>query len=241
MSHRPARLRLAVCLIASALLAACGSEEPAGEAEDPSGLDDSGIRSGPVEGDGAGPREVTFDFPPGSAIPNAEVVITNLDDAAPAVTFGSDAEGSARVTFSASDGDEIRFQITTEERRYQPRDFSLGRADGKNTLLRSERPTCLRLDPGFELGFDASLAQLSVYNNCSEVVALAEPRLRLGALGDDFELVTLMPVEIGGGVSAGIELRMTPAAARPSEDVLFLDAEVGAERLRYAIGLYAPR
>jgi len=241
MSHRPARQRLAACLILSACFAACGSQEPESDPESPSGLEDSGIQSEPLEGDGVGPREVTFRFAPGTAIPDAEVRVTNLEDAAPAVIFSTDAEGAARFTFTGSDGDEIRFQITTEERRYEPRDFSLGRADGKNTLLRVERPSCLGLEPGLELGFDASLALLSVYNNCPDALSLAEPRLRLGTLGEAFELVTLMPVELGGGVSAGIELRMTPAATRPSQDVLFLDAEVGSERLRYAIGLYAPR
>jgi hypothetical protein len=226
-------------LIALTALSACGSGETEADDQNLTGLDDSGIESDPGSGSDSARREVSFRFARGSTLANAEVRILNLDATDPVITAPTDAEGGARFAFTGSDGDVIRMQIATDTRRYEPADYVLGSAGGKNTLVRIDRPTCLAFEPGLEIDFDTSLAQLSVYNDCAEALSLAEPRLRVGTLGTDFELVTLMPVEIGGGLSAGIEIRITQTASRPSEDVLFLDADVGSEQLRYAIGLYA--
>lgn len=231
--------RCSAALMAVSALTACG-EEPEGDPRDPSGVDDSGIESDGSSGE-SGRRQVSFRFAPGSTLANAEVRILNLDDTEPVVIAPTDAEGGARFAFTGSDGDEIRMQIATDTRRYPPADYVLGSSGSKNTLLRIDRPTCLGFEPGLEIDFDTSLAQLSIYNDCADALSLAEPRLRVGTLGNDFEVVTLMPVEIGGGLSAGIEIRMPQTASRPSEDVLFLDADVGSEHLRYAIGLYALR
>jgi hypothetical protein len=231
--------RSSAVLVALAALSACGSEEPGGDPQDPTGLDDSGIESDSSSDGDESRREVSFRFAPGSTLADAQVRILNLDDTDPVIIAPTDSEGGAQFAFTGSDGDVIRMQIATDTRRYEPADYVLGSTGGKSTLVRIDRPTCLGFEPGLEIDFDASLVQLSVYNDCSDALTLAEPRLRVGTLGTDFELVTLMPVEIGGGLSAGIEIRMTETAARPSEDVLFLDADVGSEQLRYAIGLYA--
>jgi hypothetical protein len=228
-------------MIAGSGLIACGSEGPEGDSESPTGLDDSGIESEGSGGDADGLREATFRFAAGATLANAEVRITNLDTALPVQTVPTNAEGGAAFTVTGADGDEIRLQIVTDSRRYEPADYLLGRSGGENTLTKHLRHSCLDIEPGLDLGFDSNFAQLSVYNECRDTLSLAEPRLRVGSLGADFELVTLMPVEIVGGISAGIELRLPATASRPSEDVLFLDAEVGSERQRYAIGLYAPR
>jgi hypothetical protein len=225
------------------LASACGPgvatpipEPPANTAFDLGGLD-PGIETTkqPLDPD-------TYDLTsqPGAVPGGATVRITNLDRTTRTVAATATADGVFSAVIVATDGEELRFEWVKGDRHSLPADarFVHPAPTGRGyDFVPVTRLDCLKLIPGLALDFaEGDTQTLALENDCSQAVQLDSPRKRLDSA--DFSLPTL-PAAIGPKETVELRVDLNASTAGPREDVLFFDATLGDETVRYAITLRA--
>jgi hypothetical protein len=163
------------------------------------------------------------------------VRVLNLDLDLPAVSATAAADGSFQTSVLASAGNELRFEALRDGQRSAPADF-LYTSEGGDQLTPSPRYDCLTLSPGFDVEVPPSgVATLQLSNQCSEPLTLAAPSFRSGGR---FQLATPLPLVIAPAAAGQLELRVAGGTPGAVEDVLFLQTTLGAQTVRYPIGLF---
>ena len=179
----------------------------------------------------------------GRAVPARAVVrVTNLDQALDVAAVNATERGTFQITVVVLDGEELRFEWVDGERRSAPADATFVLPDPAVPAVFELEPAprfdCLRLEPGFVLDFGAvEQATLTLHNDCPQAINLDNARSRL--MLADFALPDGLPLDIAAGDSAELAVGFTRGAAGLREDVLLIDATLGAETIRYPITLRA--
>jgi len=182
------------------------------------------------------PRPLPLRGAPGAASPGSLVRVQNLDATGPAITTQAAGDGSFALTVLVTSGDELRLSAVRDGARSAPVDVVFRRVDDADTLEPSPRHACVRLEPGFELPFDAPGERtFQIHNDCSEALELAAPRFRLDV---GFELTSALPLGIEAGGEGSLALRLPSLPTASLEDVLFVDVALGDVVLRYPLGAY---
>jgi hypothetical protein len=187
----------------------------------------------------AEPHALALTGDPGAVTPGSLVRVTNLDDTGAAVTAQADADGGFELSVFVRNGDELRFQAVEDDRRSVPVDLVYTQVELADELTPSPRHPCVVLQPGLELRYDdVGPSPLRVLNDCAEPLALTDPRLRLDT--GEFQLEGQLPLVIPPASEATLDVTLLEPSPPAREDVLFLDLSLGAETIRYPIGLFAP-
>ncbi len=225
--QRRATLRLfsiAVCC----LLAAC-SPQDATPVPEPPALQPSKVSVPPsiaVTDD-----RVTLNGLSGAAPPRATIEVTALDSVEPPVATTVAEDGSFSVRVFASG--EQRAVVIVDGRRSQPLDFSLVASQ----VVATARPDCLRVTPSL-LGGAARGQTLSFYfaNGCANSIAVSHARTRL--MLASFTYDTSLALNIAPGARASVDISVSANALATDQEVLFVDATVDGEVVRYPLGVY---
>lgn len=225
--HRRATLRL-FSIAVGGFLAACGPQD-ATPVPEPPALQASKVSVPPsvaVTDD-----HITLNGSAGAAPPSATIEVTSLDSVEPPVATTASEDGSFSVRVLPNG--EQRAVILVGGRRSQPLDFSVVAGQVVVTL----HPECLRVTPSLLSGAARGEGvTFSFTNGCSSPVALGHARTRLALPSFSYDLsfdVSLAPGE-GTTVSVGVASNAAPT----DQDVLFLDATVEGELVRYPLGVY---
>lgn len=179
---------------------------------------------------------------PGAGPAGALVSVTNLDRMDPSYVSSVQPDGSFSLTVPVKNGEELRFDWLRGAERGKPQD-ALFFADDLPLppvihLEPSARFECLTLTPGFALDFArTSTGSVVIQSRCPEPVLLDMPRTRLGI--PEVQLQTPLPLTIGVGESATLEIAFTPGPTQ-REEVLFFNVTEGAQTIRYPITLFGP-
>jgi hypothetical protein len=176
---------------------------------------------------------------PGAAPAGAVVRAVNLDRTDPPSVTSAKADGSFALNLAVTDGEELRFDWFQGDRHGEPRDARFVKDPTWYHVEPSTRFACVGLTPGYAVDFSGAAVQtLVVHNGCTDDVTVSLPRLRLGVT--DFALATTLPVGIGVGENASLEVDFARSQATAREDILFFDVTLGAQTIRYPITLLAP-
>ncbi len=184
------------------------------------------------EPDSCPPVIVSISGEPGAATPNTLLRVTNLDTRDPVTAVEVRVDGGFEIVLSVTEAQELRFQVLDGSVRGAPEDVILHNAP--LYLEPSLRHECLTLAPGFDVAALSGTASVELHNGCAEPVLLAQPRFRLGLPG--FGQPALLPQTLAPG--EGTTLVIGVDGAQPSEDVLLLDATLGATTIRYPITIH---
>lgn len=164
----------------------------------------------------------------GSAWPDAELWIWDLETSSPPIVTSTDADGAFEVTVPISAG-VLRLQTRSPEGRSAPTDLIAG-TDGSIPAPREECFDVVR-----ELAFDGRSAELQIVNGCSVEVSLLELRLRAT---DAFDLEELTGLRMPPGARAMI--RIDAPGTVPVQDILFLTMDIRGSPIRYPVTISAP-
>jgi hypothetical protein len=185
------------------------------------------------------PHPLALSGAPGAVTPGSLVRVLNLDATSAAVSAQADADGAFELTVLVSEGDELRVQAAEGNQHSEPVDLVYTLEGSSDVLTPSPRHACVVLQPGLELRFsEAEPRPLRVLNDCAEPLDISDPRFRLG--GGEFELDSELPIVIPSASEATLDVTLLAAPPPAREDVLFLELSLGAETIRYPIGLFAP-
>jgi hypothetical protein len=179
----------------------------------------------------------------GSVTPDSELWVVNLDRAelepatlraTPTGAFSGEVRGQAN--------DRVRLVSRTDNQHSLPLDAHVLPIEGGEFALAQlpfEGLSCLTVTPEDELTTIVSnqdtTRHFTLSNACSEPVAL-QVRLRFGDAG--FTLAA--PTSLAAAAQASITVHITGHEdTREHADILLLDVQAGAQRGRYALGLWS--
>jgi hypothetical protein len=167
----------------------------------------------------------------GAATPGALVEFTNLDTTDLPVVTTVRADGSFSVRILPVG--ELRAVVIAGAWRSKPLDFSfVGPA-----IVTTERPACLVVTPGLVTGARAgTTTRFTFTNSCSGPVILSNVRTRLSPSQLTPELAA--SPSIAAGSSADISIALTANVAPTEDEVVFVDAAVEGETVRYPLSVY---
>lgn len=174
-----------------------------------------------------------------SAAPaNAVVRVTNLDSNTAPVAANATASGAFDLNIPGVPGNELRFQAQVMDQRSAPIDFIFTDSTPP-TLVRSPRHTCVMLNPGFELAFEATGSQaLTLLDACPGALSVSNPRQRRALPA--FSFSGALPLELAPNETGTLNVGFSGSAGAGLEDTLFLDLTATGSVLRYPITLAAP-
>jgi len=174
----------------------------------------------------------------GAADPSSTVRVTNLDTDDESVAAQVQEDGSFAIAVMVKIGNELRFESVRGGVRSAPSDGVVG---SEFLLQSSPRFECVRLLTGNSLDFgetapgSESARSWTARNECATEITAANPTWRLDRLGFSVEFTSAV-VPAGGEFT--IPIKFSPAASGNAEDVLFVDLELGDERIRYPVTVY---
>ncbi|HEX5655626.1 MAG TPA: hypothetical protein VFX59_00455 [Polyangiales bacterium] len=178
----------------------------------------------------------------GSVAPNSELWVVNLDRAEVSpLTVIADAQGGFTGMLSAQLNDRVRLVSRTDSQHSLPLDaYVITGMNNQAQLaqLPSTELSCLRVTPAEELtavvGNDVT-RRFTLTSTCSEPISL-DARLRFGDAGFAIDAPTSLPANGRAEITVRITGHDDP---REHADILLLDVESGANRGRYALGVWS--
>lgn len=165
---------------------------------------------------------------PGSAEPNAELWVWDLDSDQPPLVTPTNEAGAFTVGVPAT-ATELRLQTRDGDDRSTPIDIVpdvLGSAPVR-------RPECFHV--ALELFLEGRAGELLLENVCEVEVSLVDAALRATTA---FSVETPTELRLPSGARA--MLRVTAPGDAPIEDILFVTVDVRGSPVRYPVTLIAP-
>lgn len=157
---------------------------------------------------------------PGAASPvGATIRVFNLDAQYSPVDGQVEANGSFMLDLEVDEGDELRFQIITDEYRFDAIDLVAGPPNTVPVLAERPLADCLLLEPAAEIDL-AATQTVVVENTCENDVQLEAPSLRAPLTGIEIGSDRSWPEVVTPGGSITVDVQVDPDW--DIEDIFFI-------------------
>ena len=167
---------------------------------------------------------------PGSLETDREIWLWNLDQIEEQGWAAVETDGSFEVDVRFVPGDEVRFQVRTDEGRSAPVD---GVAQDL-VFVEPDRSNCVTVPLELDLAGRPE-ATFEVRNDCGEAVELLDVRWRVGEPVLSFSAPA--PGPIAAGEAPGVRV-LTSQHSLDVEDILFVELEIGGLSERFPVSVY---
>ena len=178
-----------------------------------------------------GTATITIQVSDGNAVTTDTFTLTvnSVNDLPVVSTVRADGSFSVRILPVG----ELRAVVIAGTRRSRPLDFSFVGL----SIVTTERPACLAVTPGLVTGARAgATTRFTFTNSCSGPVILSNVRTRLSPSQLTPELA--VSPSIAPGSSADIAIALSVNLAPTEDEVVFVDAAVEGETVRYPLSVY---
>jgi len=223
------------------LAGGCGPGVATPMPEPPSVIDPTLLGAPEIAPTVASPGFVDIAGRPGAAPPNATVRVTNLDGQDVPYSTTAFPDGHFLVSVAAADGNELRFEWLSADKRSAPSDVLFVQPGLSSFSLQpSPRFDCVELSPGFVLDFATTAADallLQIKNQCASDLGIGMLTLRRGL--PDFAPLSDAAGTFPPGSVATITVSHSAASVSAAEDTLFVPLSQGDTVIRYPITLSA--